>query len=188
MSKDSLMAAVAAAAGAEDQKPVTVTADLIKTHFPEVAAKLVAEGRESGLKDGAKAESERIASIDAVTLPGHEKLAAEYKKDAGKTKGDFLEAQVAAEKKLRGDAAKGLEADEEVMKGLRSEFRTATDEQRRPKPGEGLEGEAKWKAEYASDAKLQAEFKSAGGEKAYIAAMKAEADGLVREFAPGRRH
>lgn len=44
-------------------------------------------------------------------------------------------------------------------------------------PGEGLHGAAKWKAEYAADAKLQGEFRS---EEGYVAFRKAEAAGRVK--------
>jgi hypothetical protein len=45
------------------------------------------------------------------------------------------------------------------------------------KPNEGLEGEAKWKAEFAADAKLRDEFSSEGS---YLAYKRGEAAGRVR--------
>ena len=80
MSQDSLMAAVAQAAGADEAKPVVVTAELIKTHFPSVAADLMAAGR----AEGAKAERDRVAGIEAALIKGHEKIIAEMKADPAK--------------------------------------------------------------------------------------------------------
>ena len=164
-----------------EQRPDLVT-EIEKSH--DMTAAIAAAKLE-----GAKMEAKRIADIDAVALPGHDAIIAAHKADPTKTANDCAIAQIAAEKQLRAKAGDGLDADEAKMKGLRSEFKPANDgADKGTKPGDGLEGEAKWKAQYAADAKLQAEFGKAGGEAAYIAAMRAEANGHVRRFAPGARH
>jgi hypothetical protein len=58
---------------------------------------------------------------------------------------------------------------------------TPTPAQPAKKPGEGLQGEAKWKAEYGADATLQDEFRSPA---TYVAFRKAESEGRVRILAP----
>lgn len=101
--------------------------------------------------EGAKMEAKRIADIDAVALPGHDAIVAAHKADPTKTANDCAIAQIAAEKQLRAKAGDGLDADEAKMKGLRSEFKPANDgADKGGKPGDGLAGEAKWKAEWAA--------------------------------------
>lgn len=163
-----------------EQRPDLVT-EIEKSH--DMTAALTAAKVE-----GAKMEAKRIADLDAVALPGFDTIVAAHKADVTKTPADLAMAINAEQKKQITAAGDGLKADEEKMKGLRSEFKPANGQPSKAKPGEGLEGEAKWKAEYAASADLQAEFKNFGGEAAYIASMKAQADGRVRSFAPGRRH
>lgn len=173
MSKDSLMAAVAQAAGADDAKPVVVTADLIKTHFPSVAADLMAAGR----AEGAKAERERVAGIEAALIPGHEKIIAEMKADPTKTELDAHRAVAAAERQARADVRSGLDKDEAEMKGLRSEHGPANGKDEPKKPAATAQTPDGWKAEYAASEELQAEFAT---EAAYLAFKQAEKAGRVR--------
>lgn len=163
-----------------EQRPDLV-AEIEKSH--DMTAALTAAKAE-----GAKLEAKRIADLDAVALPGFEAITAAHKADVTKTAADLAMAINAEQKKQITTAGKGLDADEEKVKGLRSEFKPANGEQPKAKAGDGLEGEAKWNAEYDSSADLQREFGAVGGKAAYIAAMKAEAAGLVRELAPARRH
>lgn len=163
MSKDTMMAAVAAAAGI-DETPVEMTAALVKQHFPAIAAELQTEG--------ARAERDRIAGIEKAALPGHEAIIAAHKADASKTAADAALAIIAAERDTRGKQLKGLDADEEKLKGLRSEPANGTE-----KPAVIPEGEAKWKADYAGSAELRAEFQN---ETAYLAFKRADARGAVK--------
>lgn len=80
-------------AGAESQKPV-ITAAMVREQFPAVAEELRAEGVASvnvaeieaaARVAGATAERERMASIDALSMPGTEALVAELKADASMT-------------------------------------------------------------------------------------------------------
>lgn len=170
MSKNGMMAAVAAAAGIDEEKAahVTVDAGFIAQHFPAIA-----EGFKA---DGAKAERERIAGIDKAAMPGHEKLIAEMKADGSKTPADAALAVIAAEKAKRESVSAGLDADEAKMKGLRSEpanGAATAETEHKPK----LTGEAAWKAEFAAKADLQSEFQT---EARYLAFKSAEASGRVR--------
>lgn len=135
-----------------------------------------------------KAERERILGIQAACFPGQEKLA-EKLINSGASVGAAALAFNKAMKASGNKVLLDLDEDEAKLKGLRSEFKPANDgTDKGSKPGAGLEGEAKWSAEYDASADLQREFGAFGGKTAYIAAMKAEADGRVRSFTPGRRH
>lgn len=76
-------------AGAQNEQP-EITAALISEKYPEVAAQLRAEGaaavnvesiKAEARAEGAKAESERIAEIEALAMPGTEALVAQLKAD-----------------------------------------------------------------------------------------------------------
>lgn len=169
MSKDTgMMAAVAAAAGLSEDEPVEINAAFVKQYFPAVAAELV--------KQGAKAELDRIAGIEKAALPGHEKIIAAHKADASKTPADAMQAVIEAERASRGKHLAALDTDEAKVKGLRSEPANGTETETN-KPGYGLEGDAKWKAEYAGLKDLQAEFLT---EAAYLGFKRADARGAVK--------
>lgn len=181
MSKNGLMAAVAAAAGAQDQDQVTVTADLIKAHFPEIAAALVAEGKTAGLAEGktagaaegATAERERILGIESIAPVGYEALVGEMKKD-GKTSPDQAATRILrAQKEKLGQHAQAIQDLAKESEGVN------------PSPAAGgvgggntvdagLEGEAKWKAEWAA---MSPKDRAAYGnrESAYLAGQKRKA-------------
>lgn len=174
MSKTGMMAAVAAAAGVAENEPITITAELLKQHFPAVASQLA--------KEGADAERSRIAAIESASLPGHDAIVAAHKADPSKTAGDMALAIVAAEKETRKAMIAALDADEVKLKGLRSEpangIAAATSE------NAGLTGEALWKSEYSVSSGLQAEFPS---EADYSAFKKAEARGGIRILTKANR-
>lgn len=171
MHKSAMLAAVAAAAtgGAlEGAGDIKIDAGFIKEHLPDVAAVLVAEG--------SAAERARIAGIEQAALPGHEAIIKAHKDDPTKTAADAAMAIIAAENATRGGRMAALEADEDKVK-IRSE--PANPAHPAAPSASAPEGEAKWKADYAADAKLQAEF---GGEANYLALKRAESSGLVRRL------
>lgn len=171
--KTGMLAAVAQAAGLDASAPVNLTAALVAQHFPAVAAELKA--------DGAKAERERLAGIEAQAMPGHGKIIDAMKADPGKTGADAAMAILAAEKSARAAQLAALDADEAKIKGLRSQpangMETAADDGKAALAG--LKGEALWKAEYDRDDRLQAEF---GSQASYVALRKAEQNGLVKRL------
>lgn len=114
MSNSGMMAAVAAAAGlgVEQAENLIVDTKLIETHFPEIAAAF--------RDDGARAEHDRIASIEAVAMPGHEAIIAAHKADRSKTGADAALAVIAAENKARAAAKASLDADEVKLRGLKA--------------------------------------------------------------------
>lgn len=85
----------------------TMDVQKLKAEHPDVAAALINEGKELG----ATAERERIQSVEAQSMPGHEQLIATLKFD-GKTSGPEAAVQVlAAEKAKKGDKLAALAAD-----------------------------------------------------------------------------
>jgi ATP-dependent Clp endopeptidase proteolytic subunit ClpP len=89
--------------------------DLYNTVFEAGHARGLAEGLEKNQAEakteGARAECERIKSVESQLMPGHEKLINELKFD-GKTTGEQAAVKVLqAEKTLRVDAVANLESD-----------------------------------------------------------------------------
>ena len=112
MSKNGLLAAVALAAGLDDEKTKTITVDaaFIKQNFAAVAAQLANEG--------ADAEVARITAIDAAAMPGHEAIITAHKADRTKTAGDAALAINAAEKAKLVALKGSLVEDDKKLAGL----------------------------------------------------------------------
>lgn len=155
--------------GLREQRPDLVT-EIEKSQDITAAVKAATES-------GAKAERERVAAIRAALIPGHEAIIEAMCADPTKTELDAHRAQAAAERGVRTAAVDALKADEKKVEGLKSE--TAPADLKAKKPGDGLEGEPKWKAEWDGSAKLQSEFKTQAD---YLALMRAEANGIVRRL------
>lgn len=118
-----MLAAVAEAAGVGD-KPIEITADFMRQHFPSLVAGFVSEG--------ATAERERIRGIEAAAMPGHEAIIAAHKADATKTAADAALAVIAAENAARTGKLKQLEADEVAVAGLASASTASGDQPAAP--------------------------------------------------------
>jgi hypothetical protein len=116
MKTSTLAAVVAAAAGGEgataSAQPAPLTLESLKLQHPDIHAAAVAEG--------ATAERERIASIEAQAMPGHEAIIKACKADGTKTGADAAMAIVAAENANRTKQLGALSKDEEAVKGLRN--------------------------------------------------------------------
>lgn len=175
MSTNGMMAAIAQAAGVAEEKQAEFVLDAkaLKAGFPALAAELRAEG--------ANLERERILYIERAALPGHDKIVAEHKADPTKSPADCAMAIIAAERETRGKQLAALDADEAKLKGLRSEPANGNDTPKAPVAA--LEGEAKWKAEWAADPKLHDQF---SGENAYLSLRKMEDEGRVKVFGKTR--
>lgn len=171
--------ATAAPTGETVMDPKSLTLSGLREQRPDLVAEIekgvdLAKARD----EGAKAERDRVAGIEAALIPGHEKIIAEMKADPTKTELDAHRAVAAAERSQRKGQADALETDEKQVKDLRSEHRPANDPAKDKKPGEGLEGEAKFKAQWDADPKVRAEF---GDDfKSFLAFSKAEAAGKVK--------
>jgi signal peptide peptidase SppA len=96
-------------AGVAPAKPISTTgaamptAEQIASEHPDIAATFRAQG--------ASAERERIQSIEAQAIPGHEALISSLKFDGKSTAGDAAMAVLAAEKQSRSAQAKALASD-----------------------------------------------------------------------------
>ena len=94
-------------AGVAQPKPIgaamPITREQLAAEAPDVLAAIQAEG--------ASAERERIQSIEAQAIPGHEALIASLKFDGKSTAGDAAMAVLAAEKQARTKQAAKLAGD-----------------------------------------------------------------------------
>ncbi len=99
-----------------------MTLDKLRADHPELVAALVAEATEglitaanlqqqiaTARAEGAEAERQRIADVRAQLIPGHEAVIETLAADGQSTGADAAKAIVAAEKVLRGQAARNLE-------------------------------------------------------------------------------
>lgn len=175
--------------------PPAVTAEMIAADHPEVAEHFRAEGRKAGLaegretrsdddydqgvEDGAKAERERIAAIDAMTVEGCEDLAATAKAD-GTSATDFAVAQSRWLASPEGKHLRNLQAADVLAAGVEGSATTAGAGGKPAAPAADAPLEERAKAEWDKDEGLKAEF--GGRFETYLAYRKAEADGKVRRL------
>ena len=129
------------------------------------------EAQDQAKEASAKAERERIQSVESQSIPGHEKLIQTLKFD-GKTTGPEAAVQIlAAEKALRLNMKAQLDddavnaVDHIANQGLGDDVSSLPD------------GPEKWKVEYEKSADLQKEFKAC---ETYVAYMKGVAAGDVK--------
>ena len=102
-----------------------ITASYIKTQFPDIAQAIANEASEAikktafneGSESGAKNERDRILAIESASLPGHEDLIQEAKKDSSIT-AEKLALKIIAAEKQRGSSyvASVKEAETEMPK------------------------------------------------------------------------
>lgn len=159
---------IAGLAGKQQPKPanslslkgnVMHTLDDLRAAHPDLCAALVEEGRTIG----ATAERQRILSIEAHSLPGHDALIAQFKADGATTPEMAAVAIIKAEKEVAANRASQLAASA-------------------PKPVEhaaapvdtpaaadtSLPLEERAKAKWDGDADLRSEFKTLGAYTAYL--------------------
>lgn len=147
---------------------LTSVVALIAAH-PELCAELQATAR----VEGATAERARILGIEANALPGHDALVAEMKADGNVTPDQAAGRILAAERKLRGDAAQAIK-DVENTTGAVKPAAVAAGHQPAAETANTVEG---WKAEWAKSDALKAEFETA---EQYATFKEAESNGRVR--------
>lgn len=95
----------------KEEPAMGLSLEQVKTDYPDIAGALIEEGR----KEGAKAEMERIKSVRAQSLPGHEALI-ESMIDDGATTGEQAAIRVLnAERQLRASAITNLAMDAETV-------------------------------------------------------------------------
>ena len=149
-----------------------ITADFIKSEFPDIAEKLAkensdkiktetkdsafAEGKKAGFAEGIKSERERILAIEEAALSGHEDLVAQAKKDGDMT-AEKLALQIIAKEKQRG--GKYLESIKEAEKEIpKVEPNIEASMQSKSKVDSNAPLEERTKAEWQNDSKLRTEF------------------------------
>ncbi len=145
-----------------------LTVETVRAQHPEIAAAFIEEGRAAGREEGrqlgAETERNRIRSIEAQSMPGHEALIASLKFD-GVTTGPEAAVQVlAAEKANNARLLKELEckAPPPAQASLKESF-----------DGDVRSPEEKWEAEWNEKEEVRAQF---GGDKgAYLGLKKYEA-------------
>jgi ClpP class serine protease len=161
-----------------------ITADFIKTEFPDIAEKLAKENsdkiktetKESAFAAGIKSERERILAIEEAALSGHEDLVAQAKKDGNMT-AEKLALQIISREKQRG--TKFLESAKEAEKEMPKvdpSFEANTSGKEKVDKDAPLEERAK--NEWQSDVKLRSEF--ADDYDAYFAFKKANEANQVK--------
>lgn len=132
------------------------------------------EVQEQAKTDGAKAERERIQSVEAQIIPGHEALIQDMKFD-GKTTGEQAAVKIlAAEKTLREGILDKLDKDapDPVVTVL------VPDVEKPAAKDENLPIEDKAKIDWDKDPDLRAEFSNRFD--AYLAYVKADAAGQIK--------
>lgn len=166
----------AGAAQAVNPKGEDMDIQKLKAEYPDLAAALVAEGREAGIREGAAAELQRIKDVEAQALPGHEALIAALKFD-GKTTGEQAAAQVLAAE--RGQRAAKLDALREDGKAAASVPASGADPKAEAAdPEASLPPDERAKVKWSRDAKLRADY--GDNFEAYMAFERANAAGKVR--------
>jgi hypothetical protein len=148
----------------ENNTPAPITVETLKAGNPEIVAALLAEG--------AKAERDRIQSVLAQAMPGHEAMLQQLAFDGKTTGPEAAVAVLAAEKKIRSNAAQNLRSDAvpPVAPAPAPEPNVAENM--------NLPLEDRCKAKWQGSPELRAEFGNQFDR--YMAFAKAEEAGIVR--------
>ena len=177
-----------------DFKITSMTPEILLEKFPDVFKAIeekgrivgLTEGKESGFKEGhskgfnagAEAERNRIASVEAQCLTGHEALIAQLKAD-GKTTGEQAAIAVLnAEKEKRKTRMQILE--DSAIKPVTS---SNTDAQQFSGIDPNASVEDRAKAEWEKSPALRAEF---GSVQSYTAYLKATESGRAKILNGGK--
>ncbi len=155
-----------------ENHPMKITMQDVLAHAPDVAEALRAEGAATAQAAAATAERERIQSVFAQSIPGHEALINSLAFD-GKTSGaEAAVAVLGAEKALRSKALGDRQADAPAAVAHAAAPSDAPKAADKDAP---IEERAK--AAWDGDAKLRADF---GNFDTYLAYAKAEDAGKVK--------
>ena len=157
-----------------------ITADYIKKEFPDVTNTIIQEVssdiKKEAFADGAKHERDRILAIESTTLPGHEDLIAEAKKDGSITAEKLALKIIAAEKSKASDYLANSKTSESEMPKI--EPNIEPESKQKEEIDANLPIEQKAKILWDKDSKLRSEF---GDDfESYHAFAKAEEANQVR--------
>jgi len=155
--------------------------DKLKAEHPQLVKAIF----DDAYAAGAKAERERIQSVEAALIPGHEKLIASLKFDGATSGGDAALKVNAAEREIR-EKQGGAERNDAPKPAAQAPAPTvpadaATKANAEAARVAALPLDERCKAEWDASAQLRSEFASFDH---YVALKKAEAGGKVRVFAP----
>jgi len=163
-----------------------MTADMIAKDFPDLAAALMAKGREQaegsvskasfneGFKAGSEAERKRILAIEEVSMPGHDAMVKAAKEDGKTTAGDLAMKIVTAEKQRGAKTLKTMEDDANEQPVVQPTTQATTQSVDANAP---IEDRAE--AEWSGSPSIRDEF---GTKEAYLAFRKAEEQGRVKRY------
>lgn len=155
----------------------------LREKHPDLVAALKKEGFDEGLEqgrtEGANGELERINSVRAAALPGHEALVEKLMFD-GKTSGaEAAQAVLAAERSARQAKATADDVDAAALNAVPASVEQATDSAAAADvDDDSAPLEERARAKWDADKALRAEF--AGDFDSFFAYMKSDEQGLVR--------
>ena len=164
-----------------------ITANYIKEEFPDITSSIIEEAIpdvkktafNEGIAAGKKAERERILAIESATLPGHEDLIAEAKKDGLITAEKLALKIIAAEKNKASDYLANSKVGEAEMPKIEPNIDLdASAVKQKEKIDANLPLEQKAQNLWDKDTKLRSEF--SGDFDSYLAFAKAEEEGQVK--------
>lgn len=142
----------------DEEQSIMKLTDLKEKH-PEVAAEAhqegFDEGRTEGLSGGATGERERIESVLAQSMPGHEALVNKLAFDGKTTGAEAAVAVLQADKAKRAATARARRDDALELDDI--DASVETEELKKP-TGENMTPAEKIQAEWDGDADLRAEF------------------------------
>lgn len=147
------------------QEVITMDINTIKEQFPAIVAELQA--------DGAKAERERIASCESVSMPGFEAIVNSMKLDGKSTGADVAMAIIAEQKKQQASHAKAFvdNAPAVIAAAPVTGFEVSAQDDK------NLPIEERAKAKWDASPELRNEYASFKG---FLAVMKKEESGKLR--------
>lgn len=161
-----------------------ITASYINKEFPDVATAIIKEASEAikkeafdaGVESGIKSERDRILAIEAASLPGHEDLIEEAKKDGSITAEKLALKIISSEKQKGTDYLSRLKSSEAEMPKIEPNVdKVQTQDKQIPKDAPL---ETRVKSLWESNAKIRAEF---GDDfDAYFSYAKANESGQVK--------
>lgn len=156
----------------------TMTLEELRAAHPDLCAALVEEGRSAGFEAGASAELNRIKSVEAQSMRGHEALITSLKFD-GKTTGPEAAVQVVnAERALQDKAASNLVSNSPDAVAFAAAPNDTAALEAESQADANMSVEDKAKATWDKDASLRAEFGNSFA--TYLSYAKAHAAGSVK--------
>jgi signal peptide peptidase SppA len=156
----------------------TMKLEELRLAHPDLCAALVEEGHRAGFEAGANAELNRIKSVEAQSMNGHEALITTLKFD-GKTTGPEAAVQVlSAEKSLQNQAAAAVVSNAPAALTFAAAPDDAANAAATAEAEANLPIEEKAKAEWDASPQIRAEF--GGNLSTYTAFRNAQNSGRVK--------